>query len=764
MTPPVWRVLTAGLIALAWASVLAAQSGASVAGQVVDGRTGLGLSDVRVQLQGNPGTVLTDRDGRFVLTGVPEGRHVLTVSVVGYVLVRRDIDVGDGGSISVVVPLTEGTGTYTERVEVTGDLFRQAEAAVAAQQVLGSADLQNLRGLVLDDPVRAMHVLPGVAATDDLYADFSVRGTNFGRIGLAVDGVPSRFLSHTVQGVEDGGSIGMINSDILSSVSLLGGSYPQRYGNRTGAQVEMTLREGSRDRSHARVAVSGSSASVVGEGPIGRGRGASWLLSGRKSYLDLLIKQISDEEAFAFGFGDVATRLSWDVSANHRVQVSGLAGRARLLADQRDVGVNDPHRARNAGWLGVIAWHHTPTSSVALTHRVGVTGGTYRNESLGRVVLDEGRSGDVSARSDLVALVAPTLTLEGGASMHWQDERMTSRRVVSFTRPPDVREDAQLASRWAGGYLGTRWNVTGQVTLTAGARVDHWDATSDLTVSPWVGGEVSLGGVDLVGGTSLYHQFPGANAVTGLRGTPGLGAERAWHTDFGLSRRLGEHLRVQAVFYNREDRDLVRLPGDEWRMADGRPRPPETDTKYGSRVEGTARGVELQVQRRSLNGLSGWLSYAYGTYDQRDVVNGEAFVGDFDQRHAFNAYGVHRLTDRTSLALKFRASSNFPVRGYFEELPATAANPVPHDQPSRYGLSACRNVARLPAYVRLDLRANRTWTLDRSRLTLYVELTNVGGRTNWRTGNGGIRPNGDIVGLLDPLVPFLPSAGMLWEF
>jgi hypothetical protein len=63
--------LTAGLIALAWASVLAAQSGASVAGQVVDGRTGLGLSDVRVQLQGNPGTVLTDRDGRFVLTGVP---------------------------------------------------------------------------------------------------------------------------------------------------------------------------------------------------------------------------------------------------------------------------------------------------------------------------------------------------------------------------------------------------------------------------------------------------------------------------------------------------------------------------------------------------------------------------------------------------------------------------------------------------------------------------------------------------------------------
>jgi hypothetical protein len=751
-------------VALLVSTSVAAQTLATITGQVVDAHSGLGLSDVRVQVQGQPVTVLTDRDGRFSLTGIPAGRHVLIVAVVGYALVRRDIDLRGGGSLALIVPLSEGTGTYTERVEVTGDLFRQAEPAVAAQQVLGSADLQNLRGLVLDDPVRAMHVLPGVAATDDLYADFSVRGSNFGRIGLAVDGVPSRFLSHTVQGVEDGGSIGMINSDILDSVTLLGGSFPQRYGNRTGAQVEMALREGSRDRSQARVALSGSSASIVGEGPIGRSRGASWLVSARKSYLDSLIKQISDDDAFAFGFSDVATRIVWDVAPTHRVQLSGLAGRARLLADQREVGLNDPHRAANDGWLGVLAWQHTPSSSIALTHRVGLTGGTFKNQSLGRVVLDEGRSTDVSARSDVVALVAPAVTLEGGASLHWQDERVTSRRVVRFPGPPDVRENAQLASRWAGGYVGTRWTVLSRAQLTAGTRVDHWDGTGDWTLSPWVGGEVALGPVNVVGGTSLYHQFPGANAVTGLRGTPGLGAERAWHADLGVSRRLGKHLRVQAVAYNREDRDFVRLPGDEWRMVDGRLTPPDTDTKYESRLDGTARGVELQVQRRSPNGLSGWMSYAFGRYDQHDTVDGETFVGDFDQRHAFNAYGVYRVTDRTSLAIKFRTSSNFPVRGYFEELPATPTRPVPDDQPSRYGLSAYRNVARLPAYARLDLRANRTWTLDRSRLTLYVEFTNVGGRTNWRTGNGGIRPDGEIVGLLDPLVPFLPSAGLLWEF
>ncbi len=177
-----------------------------------------------------------------------------------------------------------------------------------------------------------------------------------------------------------------------------------------------------------------------------------------------------------------------------------------------------------------------------------------------------------------------------------------------------------------------------------------------------------------------------------------------------------------------------------------------------------SHGVEMFVQRRSPNGLSGWASYAFGRYRQHDVVTGERFDGDFDQRHAVNLYGLYRFTDRTSVALKLRTSSNFPIRGYIQELPATATRPVPDDQPARYGLAETRNGARLPVYSRVDLRANRTWTLERSRLTLYVELMNIFGRTNWRTGNGGIRPDGEIAGLLDPLVPFLPSAGLLWEF
>jgi hypothetical protein len=298
----------------------------------------------------------------------------------------------------------------------------------------------------------------------------------------------------------------------------------------------------------------------------------------------------------------------------------------------------------------------------------------------------------------------------------------------------------------------------------AGARVDHWDGTDQTTTSPRVNAQVRLGGFDLLGGTGLFRQYPGFNAITALRGTPGLPAARAWNADVGIGRRVGAHLRAQAVWFHRAEHDGVRLPDDEWRLVVGTPTPPATDTYYHARLDGTAQGVELLVQRRSPNGLSGWASYSLGSYEQHDLTTRERFDGDFDQRHALSLYGVYRLNDRTSLAMKLRVSSNVPVRGYFQELPASPEDPVPDDQPARYGLAEQRNGTRLPVYQRVDLRANRTWTLQRSRLTLYVELMNVLGRTNWRTGNGGIRPDGEIAGLLDPLVPFVPSAGLLWEF
>jgi hypothetical protein len=764
------RLLRAACMAGAWLSIasiaLAGQASSStITGQVVDAASGLGLANVRVQFADVTMSAQTGQDGTFRLEAIPVGRHTLVVSVVGYVHVRREIVTGAGGSIHLVIPLVEGTGTYTEQVHVVGDLFRQAEAGVPAQQVLGSADLQNLRGLVVDDPVRALHVLPGVAATDDFTAEFSVRGSDFAHTGLAIEGVSSPFLSHTVQGADESGSVGMINSDILESVALLNGSYPQRFGNRTGAQVEMTLRDGTRDRTHARVALSGSSASIVGEGPIGRERRGSWLLSARKSYLDLLIKRVSDDNNFAFGFSDLAGKLTWDLTSTQHVQASAIVGHSKLLASQLHVGPNNPLVASSDAFLGVVTWRYARSPRVSFSQHLSVTGGRYHSRSLERVVLDEGKSLTAGWRAGFTIMPAPRWTIEGGVNAAHGHDEASSRRVVDSGAPARLRDDAALDSSGAGGYAEARWSGPRNALVAAGARVDYWTGTDAAAGSPWLRGQVPLGaGVDLVAGTGLYRQFPGFNEVAGIRGTPDLASERAWQADVGISRRIGGLMRAQATWYQRRGENGIRLPHDDWQVVDGVLRPPQFDTRYVNALAERATGIELQLQRRSPNGLSGWVSYSYGHAREHDRLTGERFDADFDQRHALNLYGLYRVSDRTALSVKLRASSNFPVQGYVEELSPTEARPIPEDAPGLYAVSTVRNGARLPGYARLDLRANRTFVFTRSRLTLFVEVMNVLGRTNWRTAPGFISPDGEIRQLLKPLVPFVPSAGMLVEF
>ncbi len=285
----------------------------AVAGIVIDDRTEKPIKGVLVYVEHQSVFAETDDDGRFSLS-VPRGQHTITASVIAYALLQTDIDVA-AAPIDLTIRLSEGAGAYTERVTVSGSLRTESDSVPGSTSLHGR-ELENLRGAVLDDPLRALQSLPAATATDDFYSEFAVRGNPFRYVGMVVDGVPTRYLMHSVNGITDGGSIAMINSDTLGSVALLPGSYPQRTGRRLGAQIDLTTREGSRDQFRGRAGLSGTSAFMLGEGPIG-GKG-SWLASVRRSYLDYLIKRIDPEAGFAFGFVDTQVKAVYDLTPRHQ--------------------------------------------------------------------------------------------------------------------------------------------------------------------------------------------------------------------------------------------------------------------------------------------------------------------------------------------------------------------------------------------------------------------------------------------------------------
>jgi hypothetical protein len=71
------------------------------------------------------------------------------------------------------------------------------------------------------------------------------------------------------------------------------------------------------------------------------------------------------------------------------------------------------------------------------------------------------------------------------------------------------------------------------------------------------------------------------------------------------------------------------------------------------------------------------------------------------------------------------------------------------------------NVVRLPAYLRVDARAQRTFFSSRHAVTVFGEVLNVFDRANQGLADGTIQPfTGEATGFSRPLLPRKFSVGI----
>ena len=737
----------------------------TISGIVIDDRTEKPIRNVTVYVEGVSNSADTDANGRFSLTA-PRGRQTIAASVIGYALLRTDIDVADA-PLDMTIRLSEGAGAYTERVSVSGSLRRESDS-VAGGTSLHGRELETLRGAVLDDPLRAVQSLPSATATDDFYSEFAVRGNPFRYVGLVVDGVPTRYLMHAVNGITDGGSIAMINSDTLGSVSLLPGSYPQRTGRQMGAEVGMSTREGSRDEFRGRAGLSGTSVGFLGEGPIASGKG-SWLASIRRSYLDYLIKRIDPEAGFAFGFVDAQAKAVYDVSPRHQVSISALLGRAVFEEGDPDIGVNEIDTAVSRAWLSSLSWRYLPSPRLAVTQRLYSTGLHFDNDNRNGATLDTSRSTRFGWRVD--ASFAPTtdVVVEFGGDAERLDGRSAIVRQFSATTPQITLNTYDEHAAAASAYGQVRFALGSRLTVTPGSRIDHWSLTGATTASPWVNGEFRLSErTRLRAGSGIYRQFPDLDEVHGIHGGgDDLQPERALHVDAGIEQALPRQTRVLFNVYMREERDVLWAPGAEPQIVSNVVSPGAFNAPWVNALSGDARGAEIVVRRDAADGFSGWAGYAFSRLRYTDTRTGESFWGDADQRHTLSLYGNYRLSSRTSLSARYRYGSNYPMLGYIGEAPpppVLGQRPVENDRPVFYGLVPERNTLRLPAYSRLDLRADRAFTWSGRRLVVFVDVANVLNHENLRNASYSVERTGRVFDTTESLMPIVPSGGLVIEF
>ena len=751
-----FAALWIGLCVGVGATPAAAAETGTIRGVVVDTAGGAAIRDVSVRLQSSGHAVVTDDEGRFEFHDVPAGDQQLYVSAVDFILVKRAVSVAANGTADITIALSEGTGAYTESVDVHARLpMTRREPAVAAEQTLGSRELLQLRGTLTNDPLRAVQSLPAVAAGDDFRSEFAVRGAGVDRMAFTFEGIATPFLLHTVQQVHDSGSVAMLNGDVLDEITLLNGAYPQRHGNRTGAEVDFRMREGSRSRIQSHLSVSAVDSSGVVEGPLGSAKKGSWLFSIRKSYLDMVVSRLYPDMNLSFGFTDAQAKVAYDVTSRHQVQFAMTTGTSQFRREPTAITAGTLRDADNQSTMAVTTWRYLPSQTFTISQRVAVIQNTFKNLSRDSVDLDSGDAHDLVYRADVTAAPRANVLFESGGETRWssgvgREQRLSGGR---FQQRESFDSHAFAASIYGQARISSPGGGAGW-SIAPGLRVDRFSLVDRTAASPWIQAMLPLTGrLTLRGGTGVHRQEPGFVEVLGSHGTLTLRAERAYHTDIGVEGRVGSAGRWQMTVYDREDRDLLRLPYTEPRVVDGVLVNGLLTSHYLNALDGHARGVEFLLQRQATNGFAGWVSYALGFATYHDRTTNEEFAGDYDQRHTVNLYGTYRVSERMSLSARFRAGSNFPTTGYWAE------------RDGAYLLGADRNTLSVPAYARLDARANRTFAWSDKRLTLFLEAINVLGRRNVRYALPSInRRTFEATGLYERMVPRIPSVGVLLEF
>lgn len=746
-------------------------SAAEIRGSVVD-ISGEALADIQVRLAGTAYRTNSDAAGQFHLGAIPPGDYVLNVSTVGFHMEKHEfhLDAGERKEFSVV--LTPDTLRQTTTVVGKTDPFETARGDSPDALTMAGNDAKNLGTVIVDDPLRSVQGLPGVTSDRDYDARFSLRGADFSRIGLYLDGILLHDPLHTVEasaigGTVPNGTVATFNGDMVESMELHKGAFPVRFADSSAGVLDVQTRDGSASSTMFRIGASSSSATAMAEGPLGRASGGkakgSWLVALRKSYLQYILSRTS--APMVFDMEDAQARLSYEFTPKNAVTLSVLESFSNQ--DQSDnkakLGINSVLKAGYHYTLGNLSWRYAPTPKLLIVSHAAWMREKHSDTTPDALPLVGGYYGEWIGNSTATWLWSEQAPLEVG----WQVRRLRNSNFANQYRTagglPRVLDHADGTAVQYGGYVQQSWSRwAGRVRFTGGARWDDHSIDRVATVSPQASAAIGLTNTTrLQLGWSQCAQYPEISVFLSPFGNRGLLPMRSIHTVAAVEQRLGQRTRLRVEAYDRADRDLPFQPSYDPRIVNGSIFNPPNPLYYNL-LRGHSRGAEIFLQRSSANRVTGWISYAYGKTTMREGavagVAAQQFPSDYDQRHTVNIYGGFRVRPTVNLSLRSSYGSGFPMPGYL--------SPYRYNGYDYYFLASIRNQLRLSPYQRTDVRTNKSWMHAKWKFTLYGEVLNLTNHGNYYflSFNSYNSQTRQVSITVDKTFPILPSAGMLMEW
>lgn len=319
-------ILVLGLVNLLTVIINAQTS--IITGKVVDGTTGESLIGVNVIVNELPnfGTI-TDESGKFKIV-VPVGSYSLKFSYVGYISqIKTDIVVQSGKETNINIKLNPSPIQINE-VTVSNDYFdKSIQTNNLSTVTLSSEEIRRSPGSAQDFQ-RILQGMAGVSFSNDQNNELLVRGGSPNENLTILDEIELHSTNHFPNEHNSGGPINMVNVDLIENIQFSTGGFISKYGDKLSSVIQITTREGTRNNFFlGNVNLSMAGVGGIFEGNINGGKG-SWIISARKSYIDLIVGSIGIT-AIPY-FYDAQFKVVYDLSPNQKLSWSGIYGNDKI--------------------------------------------------------------------------------------------------------------------------------------------------------------------------------------------------------------------------------------------------------------------------------------------------------------------------------------------------------------------------------------------------------------------------------------------------
>ncbi len=727
----------------------------TISGTVIDSLTGnsMGGANVVLRERTGEGTAAairwcpTNTFGFYSLRRVPPGAYVMEIRSVGY----------HTATVPVVIA---GADPVTQEVALVQESIPLEEVTVEGQRMTDGAAGGLTRGLF-------------------------VRSAPTDQNEYLLDGARIYNPAHY------GGVLSSFHPEVLNEIEISQSGLPPSYGGRIGGILDLSLRDGTRERFTGVAGTGFLGSHLAIEGPMGNA--TTYLLSGRRAYPDVLVPGLEDHGVPGrLGSTEFIAKVSHRISGHSRLSFSGYAGNDRYTNSAEANGATLSNAFSWANTTANLRWMTVASPSVFLHASAVYTRYALNLDHVSSGIIGLARSGPLNShyRIEDVALRAH--------AEHYYDEHHTLLGGVEVMRHGINAYlssfDTQLAplslqsqAAWdLSVYVQDRWAILPRLEAEVGARATTFTgpAGSFSTVDPRFSLLFSPSDRARIYATATsVNQFLHPYRNSGVfqyyptlfwyPSTDAVSPTTSLQFTIGGSQGIGnDDVALSAEGFYRTVSHLHDVQWEDSPLAEG--------DLYSRMVTGSGKsyGLDLSLRKRT-GSFTGTLSYTLSWTDQTfsELNGGVPFSPLFDRRHIIHAAAAY-VPDETWIfsILAVLAAGGTDANQFIQShsIPPAADNAGVRVSYEGYGGIIDVNGGRFPGFQRLELQILHRFALAGVLGEISLQLINGYGLLDPMAIE--LRPNpGDLIAFDQrlvwrarvkeiPLFPLFPVAGLTVRF